>query len=629
MNKATFLIIMSGSLLSFSAAAAQPQAGKSDTPTNTDSDGIRRSVVQRGFMPFDKHGPSVPRGVGPAVFPEEFRTIDGSGNNSAHFEWGAAGTEMMRMMNSGYPLADGGEPARNDGPSARAVSNALCASPGSIYNPINASDFLWQWGQFVDHDFTEAPVSDDTYDIPVPAGDPWFDPDNTGKQVIGLHRSAFIMNDAGERQQVNNITSFIDASNVYGSEHELAEWLRTHDGTGMLKTSEGGLLPYNTDGFHNAPSDDDPTMFLGGDIRANEQAGLTCMHTLFVREHNYWAQQIAAQFPAADGDEIYERARAIVAAEMQAITYNEFLPVLLGVEAMGAYQGYDPAQKPMIANEFATAAYRVGHTMLSPEIKRLEATDQVTADGHLPLQQAFFNPTIIENEGIEPMLRGLASNPAQMIDTYVVDDIRNFLFGPPGAGGFDLASLNIQRGRDHGVPDLNTIRVAMGLPAHATLADISNDPEIGAAFESVYSSVDEVDPWVGMLAEPHVEGSLVGETLQAVIVDQFQRLRHADRFWYETYLPEDMIELVNQQTLSVIIKRNTEIGDELADDVFQAAAPCPGDFNNDGVLNYFDISSFVQSYSQGDIRADFHEHDGVFNFFDINAFIDAYSAGCE
>ena len=64
--------------------------------------------------------------------------------------------------------------------------------------------------------------------------------------------------------------------------------------------------------------------------------------------------------------------------------------------------------------------------------------------------------------GIAPVLRGLAAQVQQSVDTQIVPDVRNFLFGPPGAGGLDLASLNIQRGRDHGLSDYNSMREASG-----------------------------------------------------------------------------------------------------------------------------------------------------------------------
>lgn len=628
-SRTRIVFFLAGTTMSFAAVAASPDS-KSRTQTQ---EPIRRSVVQRSHSPRDAQADAqrldnleTPRG-GAAIYPNEFRTIDGLNNNFANPLWGAASINMMRMMSADYPLSSGEIPARMDGPSPRAVSNAVCDSPGDIPNAINASDFLWQWGQFVDHDIDETPVSNVALDIPVPMGDPWFDPMNTGTQVIGMNRSAFAMDGSGERQQLNEITSFIDGSNVYGADAPRAAALRTNDGTGRLVTSPGNFLPFNTAGFDNAPTGADPTLFLAGDVRANEQVALTAMHTLFMREHNYWAGVFAEQFPLADGDELYGRARAIVGAEIQAITFNEFLPVFLGENAFGPYAGYNPTMRPDISNEFASAAYRVGHTMLSSTLKRLDATDQEAAEGHLPLQQGFFVPAQILDNDIDSVLRGLASNPSQKIDTYVVDDVRNFLFGAPGSGGFDLASLNIQRGRDHGLPDYNATRQAFGLPAMTSLDQISDDPAIDAGLASVYSTIDEVDPWVGLLAEPAVDGSMVGETLQVILVDQFTRLRSGDRFWYEAYLPADLVNMVNQQTLSTIIKRNTGVGDELSDDVFHATAPCPGDVNNDGHLNFFDISAFMGLFASNDPRADF-DGDESFNFFDISEFLNLFEAGC-
>lgn len=637
-TKTQFIYILSGTTIGCSlligTSAAQEPAQKSAQPT----DSVRRSVQKRTHTPRDRKADQVlldnavdgSRGVGPAVYPNEFRTIDGATNNPVNPLWGAAATDMMRMMSPDYPIVGGSIPARMDGPSPRAVSNAVNASPGDLPNSVNASDYLWQWGQFLDHDIDETPTGSPAValDIPVPMGDPWFDPMNTGTQVIGMNRSSFEMDGTGERQQANEITSFIDASNVYGSQDARADALRANDGTGRLATSAGNLLPFNTGGFANAPTGADPSLFLAGDVRANEQVALTAMHTLFMREHNYWADQMAIEFPGADGDELYDRARAIVGAEIQAITFNEFLPVLLGAEAMGDYSGYNPAVAPMISNMFASAAYRVGHTMLSPTLRRLDVTDQESAVGDLPLQMGFFIPSQIIDNDIDSLLRGLASQTSQTIDAYVVDDVRNFLFGAPGSGGFDLASLNIQRGRDHGLPDYNATRVAMGLPALTSFAQVSDDANVVAGLGSVYATVDDIDPWVGLLAEPASEGSLVGETLQGILVDQFERLRTGDRFWYEAYLPAEMVTIINEQTLATIIRRNTDIGDELADDVFHAVSPCPADINNDGLLNFFDVAAFIDGFSAHSARVDFAEGDGNFNFFDVEAFITYFQNGC-
>ena len=504
-----------------------------------------------------------------AQFSREFRTIDGANNNTAQPEWGSADIDLLRLTYADYE--DGTEqPAGRNRPSARTISNAVAVQRGSRPNSVRASDFVWQWGQFLDHDISLTAVMDppEPFDIPVPQGDPFFDPLGTGRKVIPLNRS-FFRTAAGTREQVNEITTFIDASNVYGSDPARASELRTLDGTGRLKTSDGRMLPFNLNGFPNAPHASDPSFFLAGDVRANEHVTLTAMHTLFVQEHNYWAERIRQAVRSLSGEEIYQLARAIVGAEMQTITYNEFLPVLLGSDALGPYSGYAPGINPGIGNEFSTAAYRFGHSMVSPVLLRLRSDGKPIDLGHLPLAKGFFNPDeLIHTGGLEPLLRGLASHVAQDVDPLLIDEVRNFLFGPPGAGGFDLAALNIQRGRDHGLPGYNQVRVNLGLPPAVSFADISPDPVIQTALASVYSSVEDVDLWVGGLAEAHVPDALVGETFFLILKEQFERLRGCDRYWYDNYLPWFARMWVESQTLAKIIRRNTQIGKEIQDNVF-------------------------------------------------------------
>ena len=504
----------------------------------------------------------------PASFPAEFRTIDGSGNNPNHPSWGSADVELLRRAPAAYE--DGVDsPAGADRGSAREISNLCVSQDESIPNHARVTDFVWQWGQFVDHDIDLTPGADpaEPFNIAVPTGDPWFDPAATGTATIGLDRSVYNVV-AGVRQQLNEITAFIDGSNVYGSDELRAETLRPLDGTGRLKTSAGGLLPFNEDGLPNAPSSSS-SFFLAGDVRANEQVGLTAMHTLFVREHNYWAGRVAATHPGASDDEIYNMARAIVGAELQAITYREFLPLVLGNGAIKPYKGYKPGVNAGIENIFSTASYRFGHSMLSPQLLRLDNHNQEIAAGNLSLADSFFNPTEVQAEGIEPLLRGLARQRAQEIDSFLVSEVRNFLFGPPGSGGFDLASLNIQRGRDHGLPSYNQVRVAYGLPPVTSFAQINPDPAVRANLAAAYNTVDDIDAWVGGLAERHVANALVGPTVRAVLADQFTRLRDGDRFWYESYMPKDMVKMIERQTLATIIKRNTAIGNELPKNIWR------------------------------------------------------------
>lgn len=538
---------------------------------------------KRGRRGPDSSGPNMQRpgelrlGNRTVQFPAEFRTIDGFGNNQVNTEWGAIDSPFLRLTTVDY--ADGvNEPSGEDRPNARAVSNAVVAQEEDMPSRFGATDYVWQWGQFLDHDIVLTPIDEpsDPFNIAVPAGDPWFDPARTGSAEIDLDRS-FAVNEDGYREQINEITAFVDASNVYGSDEERATALRANDGTGRLLVSEGNLLPFNTEGLPNAPSEHAVNFFIAGDFRANEQVALLSIHTLFVREHNHWADAIRRSNPRLDGDQIYEAARAIVGAEMQVITYREFLPRLLGEDALPRYRGYRRDANPTIANVFATASYRFGHSMLSSQLLRVDRRGREIDEGHLDLADAFFSPDRIANEGgIDPILRGLAAQTAQEIDTRLVDDVRNFLFGPPGAGGFDLASLNIQRGRDHGLPGYNEVRRNFGLKEADDFDDVTPNRDLAEDLEDVYGDVEKLDIWVGGLAEPPVRGAMVGETIRTVLSDQFRRLRDGDRFWYENHFNEEMQRLLEQQTLARIVRRNTDIDDELPENLWQGEKGRPG-----------------------------------------------------
>jgi len=250
----------------------------------------------------------------------------------------------------------------------------------------------------------------------------------------------------------------------------------------------------------------DSSLFLAGDVRANENIELTALQTVFMREHNRIASNLASKNPTWTDEQIYQAARRIVIGEVQAITYNEFLPALLGAKALRPYCGYNPRVNPGIATEFSTAAFRFGHSMLDGDIERMNNDGTSTPQGSVALRDAFFNPTLLDptlpdHQGdVDPILKGAASSNAQEIDVQVVDDVRNFLFGPPGSGGFDLASLNIQRGRDHGLPDYNTLRQAYGLPRVTSFAQITSDPSLQKALSTTYASVTTSMP--GSAASP-------------------------------------------------------------------------------------------------------------------------------
>jgi len=514
----------------------------------------------------------------------EFRTIDGSGNNIAQPNWGAANFPLLRMTPSDY--GDGlSSPSGGDRPGAREISNAVAAQSSSIPDPNSVSDYTWVWGQFVDHDIDLTGSADpsEPFNIPVPIGDPFFDPFNTGTQEITLNRSIYTTDVSGVRQQLNQITSYIDGSNVYGSDPVRANDLRENDGTGKLRTSLSSngevLLPLNINGLPNAGGTGS-NLYIAGDVRANEQAGLTALHTLFVREHNRIADDIAVRLAGGEpdlvqkfndsglspGDFIYQAARKVVGAQIQIITYNDFLPVLLGPNALTTFSGYDTSVNSEISTEFSTAAYRIGHTMVSEELFRVGANP-------IPIQEAFFDPQILFDDGADSLLGGIGFGIEEKVDNKIIDGLRNFLFGPPGAGGFDLASLNTQRGRDHGIPSYNSVRMELGLPAQSFLDMTGGDGDLANEFASVYASVDDVDLWTGGLAEPPFNNGMVGETVFTILVDQFQRLRDGDRFFYLNDLSDlQIIEPdIVETSLSDLILRNTSM-ESMPPNVFIAQA---------------------------------------------------------
>ena len=536
----------------------------------------------------------------------EFRSATGAGNNPIQSNIGETDTVLIRIAPADY--GDGTDLPRGvlledegDGdvetdeqtlPSARDVSNAV-HDQGTVNRPSkrHLSQLFFQFGQFISHDtaLSEPNGSIPTGGISVLSGNEAFpievdpgDPD-FGFEEIGFTRTiseADSSASTGVREQINTITAYIDGSGIYGSNATRADGLRSFIGGRLLAQSgpDGPLLPYNTFGLENANPLYLPetSLFAAGDVRANEQVGLIAFHTLFVREHNRLAGEIASsEFPGSDltntfvDEQIYQRARAVVGALLQKITYYEWLPAILGYDALPAYQGYRSGVNPQIANEFSTAVFRIGHTMLPSTYSLVAANGTVTS---LLLQNAFFSPSRVAAVGIDPILRGQAANLQQEIDRYVVDDIRNFLFGP-GFGGLDLASLNIQRGRDHGIPSLHFLRTAYGLSGLGSYEQIGGGSDFTSAAASLYGPGNHrlVDAWTGGISEPHIEGTNLGETFTAVFVDQFSRLRDGDRFYFENsaVYSASFTNDIQNTSFADIIRRNTGLrGEEVNDYVF-------------------------------------------------------------
>ena len=473
-----------------------------------------------------------------------YRTIDGTNNN---LDFNTTGSEFTRIGDAHF--ADGiSVPLESVNP--RTVSNQVVGEgDAAVPNAEGVSGMMYAWGQFLDHDLDLSQTDGVNHiDIAIPIGDPEFPDGSVLSMTRAVIDSATGAGTNTAATAVNSITGWLDGSMVYGSTQGVADSLRLPDG--HMRTSEGGNLPLNADGTVAA-----------GDVRAQENPSLTALQTLFVREHNYQVDKLAAEHPDWNGNHLYEQARAIVGAEIASITYNEFLPLLLGSTAPGEYAGYDPTVNPTISEEFAGAAFRFGHSIVSNETERVDENGVVTGP-ELALRDTFFLPAEQFNAdgGADGFLRHLGTDASQAMDARIVDGLRNFLFDPPV--GMDLAAINIQRGHNLGLGTLNETREALGLTPYTSFEQITDDAGTVAALKATFTDVDQIDLWTGGLSEKHVTGGLIGETFGKIIGDQFETLRDGDQYYYEnvangTFDAASLNE-IQHTTLSDIIERVTD-----------------------------------------------------------------------
>lgn len=301
--------------------------------------------------------------------------------------------------------------------------------------------------------------------------------------------------------------------------------------------------------------------FDAGDFRVNEQIALASMHTVWVREHNRLAHALYHINKHWDSEKVFQEARKIIGAKLQHITYTEYLPKVLGKDAIPAYEGYRDIN-PSIMNGFAAAAFRFGHSSVGPSFSLLDENFNAVAP-EVPLINAFFNNKLVQRNGIEPILLGLLANVSQKVDREIADGLTKHLFQQPESEhGFDLVALNIQRGRDHGLPGYGVWRRECNL-SHAEIFEEANfqikDPEARRILRVLYDDVVEsADLFAAGLAEDPVPGARVGPTFHCIIREQFLRLRDGDRFWYENtaiFTPAQINE-IKKVTLSQVLCDN-------------------------------------------------------------------------
>lgn len=534
----------------------------------------------------------------------KFRTITGWCNNLKQPELGKSMRAFARLLPSKYnddmsqPRVAGstGDPL----PSARLVSTSIHYDATVAHRRYSL--MVMQWGQFLDHDLTMTPMTEgfggapldckacdsqitvhpECMPISIPKGDPFYPPTegSTNKpNCIHFVRSLPGQLTLGQREQLNQVTAFLDASNVYGSDNCDSKMLRAFLG-GRLNSTRNpitgkDLLPQTaTHKECRAPS---KLCFEAGDNRASEQPALAAMHTIFMREHNRIVRELQS-INTHWGDELlYQQGRRIMSAIVQHITYNEFLPRVLGKNAIAHFQlqlrtegysdDYDENCDPTIYNEFSAAAFRFGHSLISPFFQRLERGYRHSEEP-LQLRKGFFNSDMLYSaHAVDKLMRGLVTNSMENIDNSITQEVTNHLFEDVHKpfSGMDLVALNIQRARDHGIPPYNDYRELCNLTRAKEFQDLSQEVPLHLIqrLASIYRSVDDIDLFTGGLAETSLHGGVVGPTLGCIIGRQFQNLKKCDRFWYETSNPlirftEAQLSEIRKVTLSKIVCENSD-----------------------------------------------------------------------
>lgn len=311
-----------------------------------------------------------------------------------------------------------------------------------------------------------------------------------------------------------------------------------------------------------------------GSGTANQHPLLNIIFGLFYRHHNRIATRLAQINPHWDDERLYQETRNIVIAQIQAVTFKEYMPLTIGNDMMkrfhldmltkeGEYTTYDENLNPTMRNEFGTAVWRFGHTLIQGNLPH--ATNDRTLT-YSKLRDQFFHPKALYQGQFDPMLRGMTYSPMGAFDPELPDDVRNHLYKRFNVSfGQDLASLNIQRGRDHGVRGYIDYVYLCHNDVITSFKQLEKyiSKERLQRLESIYTHVSDIDLWTAGIAETPLSGAVVGPTFACLMGIQWHDTKFGDRFYFEHKdeigsFTSKQLQALRKTTLSAIVCRNSD-----------------------------------------------------------------------
>ncbi|KAK6644324.1 hypothetical protein RUM43_000591 [Polyplax serrata] len=557
-------------------------------------------------------------GISNCTGSQYYRTFDGSCNNVANQILGKSLTAYRRLLPSQY-FNGVNEPrksvSRKPLPSPRLISNVLIHDSDKQEKATTLA--FVQWTQFIANDLFHTPTSkmihvgssieccnengknlSPRYVHPTcqPINIPTDDPDYSTQRTVCMNYVRSINSlrkecTFGSAEQMNQATHFLDGSMIYGSTAEAVYLLRTMEKGKLITTNinKVELLPFSETPENSCQLDDDKICFRSGDSRVNLHPHHTVMYTVWVREHNRIAEILSRVNPHWSDDTIFEETRRIVIAEIQHITYKHWIPQVLGYEiteksnldikAKGFSNAYSEDVDPSISNSFATVGLTFINSMFQSQLRLYD--DGGIHNNTILLKDYFNKPSILQEPKIfEQLLRGLSYETSQKMDASFVKDVTNFLFRGSSPMGQDVISLDIQRGRDHGIPGYNAFRKFCNMSAtdkFETFSDSVSQVNINK-LRSLYSHTDDVDLIAGAISESPKFGSAVGPVFQCIIKEQMSRTRMGDKYFYDnggkfSSFKEGQLNEIKKITLARIFCDNVKEIKRMQVDLFNVPSP--------------------------------------------------------